>query len=219
MYHTMHIVHHGNPRWNRFHAWSLTSFHSFSHTLACSKFGDIIFCVLILQMATSVICQVEVDELVTEYTIISHSTSISSTAGSPSSTSGDDENISTSDDGEIEARSNADSVNSGSNLISISSSSSSLPTDSTVASDVSSISDAISSLSSSSTRQYIAVTQTPVIAKRKGVLKAETADVQVNRQLKERIVIVTIGIFMQTISFICHHLHAFDLIFFFFRKQ
>lgn len=130
-------------------------------------------------MASSTLGQIEEGESVTEYTIIGHSSSISSTVGSTSSTSSD-ENISTSiDDVDTEARSSADSSGSGSNIVS-----SSLPIDSTVASDSSSISDRTSATGVSSTRQYVAVTQIPIIAKRKGVLKAETADVQVIERIK-----------------------------------
>lgn len=131
--------------------------------------------VILLQINASAFGQVEEDELVTEYTIIGHSTSISSTVGSTSSTNSG-ENVSVNEDAETEARSSADSTGAGSNIVS-----SSLPTDSTVANDNSLASEGgTSAFGSSSTRQYIAVTQTPVITKRKGVLKAETADVQVN---------------------------------------
>lgn len=125
-------------------------------------------------MAILTVGQIEEGEFVTEYTIIGHSNSISSTVASTSSTSSN-ENISTSDDdAETEARSSADSTGSGSNIVS-----SSLPIDSTVAIDSSSMSDGTSAQGLSSTRQYVAVTQIPILAKRKGVLKAETADVQV----------------------------------------
>lgn len=145
-----------------------------SHLISFNrKINYITILVILLKMTTIVIGQVEEDELVTEYTIIGHSTSISSTVGGTSSTSSD-ENVSISEDAETEARSSADSTGSGSNMLS-----SSLPTDSTVARDSSSMSEGTSATGSSSTRQYIAVTQTPVISKRKGVLKAETADVQV----------------------------------------
>lgn len=125
-------------------------------------------------MTNSTFGQVEEDELITEYTIIGHSTSISSTIGSTSSTSSD-ENVSINGDAETEARSTADSTGSGTNIVS-----SNIPTDSTVVSDSSLNSEGTSAIGSSSTRQYVAVTQIPVITKRKGVLKAETADVQVN---------------------------------------
>lgn len=129
---------------------------------------------ILLQIATTAFGQVEEDELVTEYTIIGHSTSISSTVGSTSSTNSD-ENYSINDDTETGARSSADSTGAGNSIAS-----SSIPTDSTVVSDEnSSASEGTSAVSSSSTHQYLAVTQTPVISKRKGVLKAETADVQV----------------------------------------
>lgn len=145
--------------------------------LFCRRVDIIAIVVMVvLQMTHSAIGQIEEDELVTEYSIVGHTTSISSTVGSISSSTNSDENISTSDDGEeeTEARSGVDSFGADSNVVS-----SSIPNDSTVASDSSSISEGTSAVSSSSTRQYVPVTQTPVIAKRKGVLKVETADVQV----------------------------------------
>lgn len=135
-------------------------------------------------MSNAVIGQSEDEELVTEYSVVGQATSISSTVGFGSSTSSSDENLSTNGETGIETSNAYDAIDEN---VSVSDGRSTTASGS-ISSEIYSTSVQSVSLPaslpglSSATRQYAAVTQTPVIQKRKGILKAETADVEVKQK-------------------------------------
>lgn len=119
-----------------------------------------------MQLTNVAIAQVADSDLITEYSVVGQATSISSTVIASSSTNSHGDNLN--------ANGFTSEIGNDSDDVSTESSSS------TTSSDATSSDESKDNISS--TRQYTTTseTQTPLIQKRKGILKAENVDVKVS---------------------------------------